>query len=63
MSDVITPTRRARGKAKKPAMGHISIRLPVDVLEFYQRSHNFTRKMREILIAHAEQMRSNSEPK
>ena len=43
-------SRRGRGKGVKPAMGHVNLRMPEDVLEFYRRYPRYTNKMREVLI-------------
>jgi len=47
--DEQTVKPRARGKGKRPALAHVNLRLPADVLEYYQRHPNYTGKMREVL--------------
>lgn len=45
------PVRRGRGPGKKPALVCTSIRLPKDVMKFFEENYGATRqaKMREIL--------------
>lgn len=42
--------RRGRGKGVKPAMEHVNLRMPEDVMDFYRRYPRYTNKMREVLI-------------
>lgn len=39
-----------RGKGVKPAMEHVNLRMPAEVMEFYKRYPRYTNKMREVLI-------------
>jgi hypothetical protein len=45
--------RRGRGPGKKPAMVHVSLRIPAETLDFYKRSGQATNAMREALIEFA----------
>jgi hypothetical protein len=48
------PARRGRGPGKKPRYGITSVRLPMDVLDFYRKNFdNGTAKMREVLVNYA----------
>lgn len=42
-------TRRGRGRGVNLALAHVNLRLPHEVLEFYQKYPHYTRKMREVL--------------
>ena len=55
MSEQTTP-KRVRGKGKtRRALGHINLRVPEEVIDFYrERYPNFTGKMREVLIRYKE---------
>lgn len=52
MSEVTT--KRKRGKGKTPALVHVNIRLPIEVLEFYKRYPSYTGKLREVLVEYKE---------
>ena len=58
MSEVTTTIRRkVRGKSKIPALVHVNIRLPIEVLEFYKRNYpSYTGGMREVLCLHASEV-------
>lgn len=43
-------SRRGRGKGVKPAMEHVNLRMPQEVVEFYRMYPRYTNKMREVLI-------------
>jgi uncharacterized protein (DUF4415 family) len=45
--------KRVRGKGRNPAKVHVNLRVPGDVLEFYRKSPNYTKLMREVLTAYA----------
>ena len=45
---------KRRGKGKVPALVHVNVRLPEEVLNFYKRYSNYTGQMREVLIAFKE---------
>ena len=49
--EVNTP-KRLRGKGKKPAMVHVNLRIPTEVLEYYKTLPNHTGKMRDVLTQH-----------
>lgn len=40
---------KRRGKGKTPALVHINVRLPQEVLNFYRRYPSYTGKIREVL--------------
>lgn len=42
-------TRRGRGAGANPALAHVNLRLPYEVLAFYQKYPHYTKKMREVL--------------
>lgn len=43
------------GKVRtKPTMLHVNVRLPLDTLEFYKTYPNYTKKMRDVLVAYAQ---------
>ena len=46
-----------RGKGKKPAMLCTSLRIPIDVLDYFAKHHPYTKqaKMREILTEYVKQ--------
>lgn len=52
------PTKRVRGKGKNPAMVHVNLRIPEEVLEFYKRFPSYTGKMREVLVEYAQRTES-----
>lgn len=45
--------KRTRGKAKRPAMFNTSMRIPVEVVEFFDKHYPYSKqaKMREVLLA------------
>ena len=45
---------KRRGKGKVPALVHVNVRLPEEVLNFYKRYPSYTGQMREVLIAFKE---------
>lgn len=55
------PKRKARGPGKKPALVGTSIRLPVDVMEYFNRQANKQECMREVLTAYVKQQVQQSE--
>jgi hypothetical protein len=40
-------------QSKKQALAHINIRIPKEVVDFYRQYPSYTKKMREVLTAHA----------
>ena len=46
--------RRVRGKGKKPAMAHVNLRIPHEVLAYYKHFPNYTQKMRDTLAKEAD---------
>ena len=48
---------RQRGKAKRPPMLNTSLRLPMEVIEYFDTHHTYTKqaKIREILINYVKQ--------
>jgi uncharacterized protein (DUF4415 family) len=51
LNETNTP-KRARGKGKKPAMTHVNLRIPTEVLEYYKTLPNHTGRMRDVLVQH-----------
>ena len=49
--------RKGRGAAKKPALFCTSLRLPTEVMEYFNKYHPYTKqsKMREILTDYVRQ--------
>ena len=45
--------KRGRGKGKHPALVHLNVRLPPDVVAFFKSKPNYTVRVREILIDYA----------
>ncbi len=43
-----------RGPGKKPAMEHVSIRVPIKVMDFYRSFPSCSEKLREALSAYAD---------
>jgi hypothetical protein len=55
MTEELKRKRGQRGLGKRPAMGgHVSIRLPIEALDFYKGFPNFTAKIREVLTDYAD---------
>tara|TARA_R110000803_G_scaffold163913_1_gene227640 strand:+ start:21987 stop:22190 length:204 start_codon:yes stop_codon:yes gene_type:complete len=54
--------RKGRGVGKKPALFMTSLRLPVDVMEFFNKEYPYTKQMkiREILTDYVNNQRSES---
>jgi hypothetical protein len=50
---IINRKRGQRGPGKKPALVHISLRIPAETLEFYRRSGWASNAMREALVEFA----------
>jgi len=46
------PNPRRRGKAVKPAMVHVNIRIPEEVLAYFKGKPQYTLAMREVLTNH-----------
>lgn len=55
MSEQDTSKRKRgqRGPGKKPAMVHVSLRIPAETLEFYKRGNEASNAMREVLVEYA----------
>jgi|DEB19_MinimDraft_3_1074340.scaffolds.fasta_scaffold02008_7 uncharacterized protein (DUF4415 family) len=49
MNEQIVKPKRVRGKGKRPALAHVNLRLPIDVVDYFQQLPNYTGKMREVL--------------
>lgn len=45
-------SQKRRGKAAKPAMIHVNLRLPEEVLDFFKEQPQHTLAMRQVLVAH-----------
>ena len=52
-----------RGKGKKPAMLCTSLRIPIDVLDYFAKHHPYTKqaKMREILTEYVKQQEQTND--
>jgi hypothetical protein len=55
--------RKGRGLGKKPALMGTSLRLPRDVMEFYEGFPNKQAKMREVLTDYANNVIQQGETK
>jgi hypothetical protein len=57
--------KSGRGLGKKPALVHLSLRIPKDVLDFYDEHYPYTKqtKMREILTEHMNKELTNETTK
>jgi hypothetical protein len=53
MTEELKRKRGQRGAGKRPAMGHATIRLPNEALDYYKTHPNYTAKMREVLTDYA----------
>lgn len=50
---------KRRGKGKTPALVHVNVRLPQEVLNFYKQNYpSYTGGMREVLCLHASTMKA-----
>lgn len=45
--------RGQRGPGKKPALAHVTLRIPAETLAFYKRSERPTNAMRDALVEFA----------
>jgi len=52
--------RRGRGKAVRPAMVHVNLRVPQDVLDYYKEWPSYTKMMRTVLSNYAESQTKKS---
>lgn len=50
-------SKRTRGKAVRPAMVHVNVRLPEEVLAFFKQYPSYTKMMRTVLTNYAESMK------
>ena len=48
-------TKKGRGKGVKPAMVYFPLRLPTEVMEFFNAYPNKNAKIREVLISYIQQ--------
>ena len=46
--------KKTRGKGAKPAMVHVNVRIPQEVLDYYKEWPNYTKMMRTVLTNYAE---------
>lgn len=53
--------KKVRGKSTKPAMVYRAIRLPPEVLEFYNEYPNPSRMMREVLEKYMKEIENGSD--
>jgi len=51
----------ARGKGKKPALIHVNLRIPMEVLDYYKEFPSYTIKMREVLEKHVNQHKESED--
>jgi uncharacterized protein (DUF4415 family) len=58
MNEQIVKPRRGRGKGKRPALAHVNLRIPADVMEYFRQFPSYTIKMREVLTEHARSLSS-----
>lgn len=49
------PIKKGRGKASKPAMVYFPLRLPVEVMQFFNAYPNKNKKIREVLASYIQQ--------
>lgn len=54
MTEEVKRKRGQRGPGKRPALGHTTLRVPQDALDFYKTFPNPSLKMREVLTAYAQ---------
>ena len=52
--------RRGRGKGVRPAMAHVNLRLPQEVVDYYKEWPNYTKMMRTVLTNYAESQKPNT---
>jgi len=43
------PQRKGRGKGVKPALAHVNLRIPNEVLEYFKKYPSYTKEMRRVL--------------
>ena len=57
--------KHGRGLGKKPALTHLSLRIPKDVMDFFDQRYPYNKqaKMREILTEHMNKELTNEEIK
>jgi len=57
--------KSGRGLGKKPALAHLSLRIPKDVMDFFDQRYPYNKqaKMREILTEHMKKELTNEETK
>ena len=48
-------TKKGRGKGVKPAMVYFPLRLPTEVMEFFDAYPNKNKKIREVLASYIQQ--------
>jgi hypothetical protein len=54
MMNEVTP-KKGRGKASKPAMVYFPLRLPIEVMQFFNAYPNKNKKIREVLASYIQQ--------
>jgi len=52
--------RRGRGKGVKPALVHVNIRVPQEVLDYYKEWPSYTKIMRTVLTNYANSQKPNT---
>ena len=53
--------KRTRGKGIKPAMLHINMRLPQEVVDHFKTFPNYTQEMRKVLAEHVTKIQTNQQ--
>ena len=48
---------KVRGKGVKPAMVHVNVRIPQEVLDYFKQFPSYTKKIRTVLTNYAESMK------
>ena len=49
-------SRRYRGKGIKPAMLHVNVRLPPEVVDHFKKFPNYTKEIRNVLETHVKEV-------
>jgi len=49
---------KARGKGARPAMVHVNVRLPAEILDYYKQWPSYTKMIRTVLTNYAESQKT-----
>ena len=49
---------KVRGKAVRPAMVHVNVRIPQEVLDYYKQWPSYTKMIRTVLTNYAESQKT-----